>query len=186
MAYNLLCTYYDTGETFDMSELAHDIEFTTSLNSQPGKFTFYLERDPSEILKIGIGSIIQFFHDAKTIFYGKVFTIETDATDVCKVTAYDVMRYLKNEDSKIIDGTDSTLTLRTFFMEIMRSYNLHYSIPLWFKQIKLLPLNEHNFQSQSLFDILDYCMVEEELRQKVDVETSSKLFSQGDTPMYRR
>ena len=186
MAYYLLCTYYDTGEVFDVSELAHDIEFTTSLNSQPGKFTFYLEKDPNSLLKINIGSIIQFFSDAKTIFYGKVFTIETDSTDVIKVTSYDMMRYLKNEDSKIIDGTEPNLNLRTFFMKLMKQYNINYHVAPWYTQLTLLPLEEHNFQNQSLFDILDYCMVEEELRQGLDASTKSKLMTSKNNNLYRR
>ena len=185
MAYHLLCTYYDTGEVFDMSELAQDIEFTTSLNSQPGRFTFYLEKDPKGLLKINIGSVIQFFSDAKIVFYGKVFTIETDATDVVKVVSYDMMRYLKNEDSLIIDGTYE-ITLRGIFTKLMRNYGLKWSYPMQlFKQVTLLPLEEHNFQGQSLFDILDYCMVEEELRQGLDVATASKL-GVVDNRLFRR
>lgn len=191
MAYNLLCTYYGDdqliGETFDITELAHDMEFTTSLESQPGKFTFYLEKDPHDILKINLGSVIQFFSDTKIIFYGKVFTIETDATDVCRVTAYDMMRYLKNEDSIIIDGSDSTMTLRKMFIKIMRAYNLRHRVSSWQNQINLFPLEAHNFQTESLFDILDWCMISEELKHGLDDNLKGRLVkTKKDKNYFRR
>ena len=189
MAYYLLITYKgDNGkdESFDVSSLAHNIEFTTSLESQPGKLSFHLEKDPNEILKINIGSEVRFFKDSKAIFFGKVFTIETDATDVYRVVAYDNLRYLKNKDSILIDGTDSSMTLTKMFTKIMNSCGFKYEIGGWTKEVKLVPLEEHNFWNVSLFDILDYCMSEEEMRQGVSAPYQAKLATNTSNKLYRR
>lgn len=87
----------DQMQTFDVSDLVDGIQYTTVLDGQPSKLTFTLQKDPNGKLNVHNGSIVQFRRDGKGIFFGYVFEMGTDATETFKITAYDQMRYLKNE-----------------------------------------------------------------------------------------
>ncbi|MCM1224398.1 MAG: hypothetical protein NC548_59115 [Lachnospiraceae bacterium] len=107
-----------TVDGFDISELAHGIEHTTSLLAQPGKLSFVLEKDGNGILKIELGSAIYFsvFDDdgnEKKVFFGYVFSLGTDRTEAYRVVAYDQMFYLRNHDIWAIPG--GTKSLNEFF-----------------------------------------------------------------------
>lgn len=183
MAYTLFTSYIDSNNNsflFDVSRLAHDIEFTTSLESQAGRFTFQLEKDPSNEYKIAIGSQVQFFSDSKCLFFGKVFAIETDLTDAYRVTAYDKMRYLKNEDAIFVD---SSYTLATLFDKLMKEYDIAHEVSGFTKFVDLSNLEEHNFWEESLFEILDYYMRLEETRINVPYVESSQF---SETRLKRR
>lgn len=190
MAYNLIITYTDSKakrRTLDVTTLSHNIEFTTSLESQAGRLTFNLEQDPNERLELTIGAYVEFFSDTQSIFFGKIFAIETDATDIYKVTAYDMLRYLKNEDSIIIDGSDREFTLAKLFRKLMGAYNLSCYVSNWWRQVNMTTLEEHNFTNETLFDILDYCMRTEETRQGVPDPLASNLTSSTNPEkLYRR
>lgn len=100
----MICTSIDTGKTYDISSLVGGIQYTTVLSGQPGKLTFTLQQDPKGILNIQNGSVIQFIRNDEGIFYGYVFTMGTDATDVYKIICYDQLRYLKNEETIYTSG----------------------------------------------------------------------------------
>ena len=175
MAYTLFTSYEDENGKpyiFDVSQLAHDIRLTTSLESQARRLTFQLERDPYDKFKIAIGSQVQFFSSTRCLFFGKVFTIETDLSDVYMVVAYDKMRYLKNEDAVLVD---STYKLDTLFNNIMEKYSLAHEVSNWTKQVTLSNLEEHHFWNKSLFDILDYYMRLEEIRLNIPYDIASQI-----------
>lgn len=158
MSYTMLISYFEgnKGKTYNVSDIVHDIEYTTSLDSQPGKLTFMLEKDNSDSLRVGVGSPVQFFSNGKAVFYGKVFNIETDISDVYKVVAYDMMRYLKNSDSILVDETFSGID--QLMAKIMNAYNLKYRIADWVDEVNLQPLDSHYFSNDTLFDMLQYYM----------------------------
>ena len=87
-----------SGNLYDITNLASEIEYTTELEGQAGKLTFILPQDPLENLVLTNGSNVVFLNDDVGIFYGYVFTLGTDATDDYKVTCYDQLRYWKNEE----------------------------------------------------------------------------------------
>ena len=101
-SYQLIIQNIESGEIFDVSELASQIRYFSDMEGQPGKLSFILEKDPNDILKISVGSIVLFkvVEDKveKGIFFGYIFTLGTDATEAYEVVAYDQMRYLKNEN----------------------------------------------------------------------------------------
>ena len=57
-----------------------------------------VEKDPTGKYQVSIGSVVKFYSDKRLVFEGKVFTVETDRTDVYRITAYDALRYLKNSN----------------------------------------------------------------------------------------
>lgn len=145
----------DSGNWFDVSSLAHDINFTTSLMDQPGKLSFTLEKDPNNILKFTLGSIVIFDNDGEHIFYGYVFTIGTDRSDTYKVTAYDQLRYFQNHGHVLIRD----MTLREVFeMACIRTQTV-YEIPAGLK-IPDEKLPERLFNDNSYFEILQWAINE--------------------------
>ena len=91
-------------KTFDVSDLVDGIQYSTVLEGQPSKLTFTLQKDPNGKLSVHNGSTVQFRRDGKGIFFGYVFDMGTDATETYKITAYDQMRYLKNETTTYLSG----------------------------------------------------------------------------------
>lgn len=188
MAYTMFISYIKDGknsyETFDVTNIVHSIEYTTSLDSQPGKLTFMLEKDSSNTLKIGVGSPVQFFSDGKAIFYGKIFVIETDMSDVYKVTAYDPLRYLKNSDSVIVDENYSSI--EELFNDIVKFNNLEGKLASWKKQVNLQPLESHNFPNDTLFDILNYYMQIESERMTKSLKPNSLYLTNNPSNLLTR
>lgn len=188
MAYTMFISYIKDGknsyETFDVTNIVHSIEYTTSLDSQPGKLTFMLEKDSSNTLKIGVGSPVQFFSDGKAIFYGKIFVIETDMSDVYKVTAYDPLRYLKNSDSVIVDENYSSI--EELFNDIVKFNNLEGKLASWKKQVNLQPLEPHNFPNDTLFDILNYYMQIESERMTKSLKPNSLYLTNNPSNLLTR
>ena len=156
MAYSLFSS--NNGKWYDASQLVHDIEYTTSLESQPGKLTFMVEKDPTGKYQVSIGSVVRFYSDKRLVFEGKVFTVETDRTDVYRITAYDALRYLKNSNCILVEN----MSLNDLFAKIINAYGLKGTTTKWiYEQLKsstVPPLETHNFWDKTCFDILDYYM----------------------------
>lgn len=116
MNHELYCQNIKTGIVYDIISLAGDIQYQTQLGGQPGKLTFSVQQDPNNILEMVCGSIILFSVDGVGVFKGYIFTMGTDATGVYKITAYDQMRYLKNEEVY----TTSDMTASQIFERICK------------------------------------------------------------------
>ena len=71
-----------------------------------------------------IGSIISFIVDGKGFFFGYIFKVGTDADNNYKITAYDQLRYFKNNDIM----TTKNQTASDIFAMVCRNYNIKYNI----------------------------------------------------------
>lgn len=112
------------GTIFDITDLASGIEVDKSIDGTAGKFTCLLQKDINNILKVANGSIISFIVDGKGIFFGYVFTIGTDAAGTYKLTAYDQLRYLKNEEVYVTQN----MTASDIFAKVCKDNELRYKI----------------------------------------------------------
>ena len=135
---------------FDISELIDGIQYSTVLEGQPGKLTFTLQKDtnPNSLLSIHNGNRIQFTRDKKGIFMGYVFSMGTDATDTYKITCYDKLRYLKNEETIYFSGKK----VSEVFSELCQIFQLgsyEVVVPCDF----VCP--EKLYEGQTLFSILN-------------------------------
>lgn len=145
---------------YDVTEIAHGIEYNTALDGSAGKLTFTLEAD--EIAKIECGDDVIFYVsedgiDEKNVFTGKVFTIGTDQSGVRKITAYDSLRYLKNHDYLSIEAGKKTL--HDIFVEIGTKWKFDYfDGTVGDKLTQTFKLQKHIFCDVSLYDILKWCM----------------------------
>ena len=142
---------------WDVSELAHSIQYTTSLKGYPGKLSFVLEKDPTpnSDLQLECGYAVAFRNENVDVFFGYIFTIGTDRTEAYKVTAYDQMRYLQNHDYEIIE--DGKNTLDEFFVKVCTNLGLKYEIKNGNSKIKLRP---NVFVDESAFDIIQHALDE--------------------------
>ena len=150
-------------EGFDVSEIVHNIEYTTSILGQAGKLSFIIEKDPNEVLQIGVGSLVKFWHGdegqaEKPIFMGNVFTVGTDRTEAYRVVAYDQTRYLQNHENLLIGDFENDL--KYYFDKICAQYNFTSSkIVNWDKYVVArAKIRGNNFVDVSAFDILQFCM----------------------------
>ena len=116
MTYKLICQNSITGVVYDATTLAENIQHQTQLGGQPGKLTFSLKQDPNNVIQLSNGSIIRFSVNGEGIFFGYIFTLSTDEKDGYKVTAYDQMRYLKNEEVYLTSG----MTADQIFLQVCK------------------------------------------------------------------
>lgn len=79
------------------------IQFETSRKGSPGKLTFKALQDDK--LDIEEGNAVSFKVDDTAVFYGYIFRIQGDSTNIITITCYDQLRYLKNKDTYIFRQT---------------------------------------------------------------------------------
>ena len=113
-----------TGKIYDISQIAGQITVTKNIDGNAGKLTVLLQKDPYNLLQIANGSIISFVVDKVGMFFGYVFTIGTDATQTYKITAYDQMRYLKNEEVYVTKDMTSSQIFEKVCYDNQLKYNI--------------------------------------------------------------
>lgn len=111
-----------TGERKDISELAQEVVWTTTLEGAAGHLSFTLV--PSNY-DFSSGSTVWFrIPDKADIFRGYIFTTSLTKTKALNVVAYDQTRYLKNVDTYVFKN----MTAHQIFEKICKDYQLKYEI----------------------------------------------------------
>lgn len=98
-----LFTIQKAGEstTWDVRQLLEsDIEWTTDIDFSAGELKFKLV-EVDEGFTPKSGDIVRFKWDNKPVFKGRIFKFDYDGSEVFSVTAYDSLRYFKNQDSLV-------------------------------------------------------------------------------------
>lgn len=149
--------YDRNGEGYDISEIVHSIEYTTSILGQPGKLSFIVEKDPNDILQMALGNMIKFwtvdeFKQETGVFQGYIFNIGTDGTEAYRVLAYDQMRYLQNHDDWDMSGK----SLPEVFEYICGKCQLNYEV--FAIPDRSTKVNEKIFIDASYFEMLQYAI----------------------------
>lgn len=103
---NLKFTATTNNKIYDITEIVTDPKWFTSIDGQPGKLTFNILVDKSVFLKNGDG--IEFYVDNKKYFKGRVFIHGKNKKGFWKITAYDQMRYLQNEDTIVFGASTAS------------------------------------------------------------------------------
>lgn len=113
-----------TGTIYDISELASDITLETWISGQAGKLTFRFIKSDAVPVAFYEGSRVSLKADGEGIFWGYVFTKSRSSDGIITVTAYDQLRYLKNQDTYMFkDMTSSDIAKK-----ICQDFNLKCSI----------------------------------------------------------
>ena len=142
---------YINDEKWILTDSVSDLEVTQSLYDSPGKCTFTIYDN----FMIPNGSTVYLKVDGEGFFKGYVFKSSVNQNDETEITAYDQMRYLKNEDT--IYYSDKSAS--EIFADICKRNGLKYDV-VWNATYKNLP---YLYDKKSMFDILKTA-IEENLR----------------------
>lgn len=137
----------NTGKVYDISQISEEISVYSTIEGEAGKLTCLLQKDPNNILEISNGSIISFIVDGKGFFFGYVFKMGTDADENYQITAYDQMRYLKNNDIYVTRNQ----TASNIFKKICQDKGLKYKIKVPTKYIPEAYLHDN----KTLYNIIE-------------------------------
>lgn len=148
-------------DTFDVSEIVHEIEYSTSLKGYAGKLTFKLGK--SDILTMSLGDTVEFRYNDLDVFKGYIFTLSTTDKEEYSVTAYDQMRYLQNHDYYFTDGTESASDIFTKICNNAGFKDYDFSSKKMINAFKVVnpsntKIDAHTFSDVSYFDILAYAI----------------------------
>ena len=80
-----------------------DIQWNTERKGSPGKLTLKVIQDDG--LRIEEGNAVSLKVDNKSVFYGYIFRIGRDQTNIVSLTCYDQIRYMKNKDTYNFENT---------------------------------------------------------------------------------
>lgn len=97
----------EDGTIYDLSNIAKSVSTSKPLDSSAGKCSFSIDTNKNKI-RIPMGSTVSLTvtegGKKKGKFFGFVFTSEPTGNSVT-ITAYDQLRYLKNNESYVLTGT---------------------------------------------------------------------------------
>lgn len=96
----------ESGSKVFQPAVLEGIAWTTHRSGAPGKLTFKVIQD--EILSFSEGSAVRLRVDGAEVFYGFVFSKQSQKDKIISVTAYDQLRYLQNKDTKVYEGKTAT------------------------------------------------------------------------------
>lgn len=85
------------GQTLYTPCVEEGITWETERKNSPGKLTFNVKAD--DILKIEEGDSVRFKVNDTNVFYGFLFSRNSNKDKTIKIVAYDQLRYLKNKDT---------------------------------------------------------------------------------------
>lgn len=113
----------DGTESFDISGVTSNIKWTNDLNFSAGSLTFdMLMIDDGVTPKSG--DVVKFAWNEKKLFYGYIFKVSFDQSQKYSITAYDKLRYFKNQDSLV--WQISTISQR--FEKIAKMAEVKYQV----------------------------------------------------------
>ncbi len=122
-----------------------NIEWTTEWCDTPGELKFTILKDNN--INITEGNVVIFKMGEFNVFYGYLFKKGKNKNDKINCTAYDQLRYLKNEDTFCYKNKTYTEVLQ----HIAREYNLTFSSSMTDTKYKIPVAVEDNV---SLFEML--------------------------------
>lgn len=122
MNIELLVVDADTGEMYDVSELAKEVNWTTSLDGSAGQLSFSLATSQ---FNFPSGSDVVFrIPNVQNIFRGRVFTTSYDKEKELQVVAYDQTWYLRNKYTYVFKNKKA----HEIFEIICKDYGFTYKI----------------------------------------------------------
>lgn len=131
-------------ELLNVTDSAESISVTSSLYDTPSKCEFTLIGN----YKYPNGSAVSLEIEKEKIFYGFIFSIKTGSDNKTSITAYDQLRYLKNQETLYIEDK----TASQIFEDVCKINNLKCKVvnpSNW----KVLP---YLHEKKTLFEILKH------------------------------
>lgn len=107
------------------------IIWSTERKSTPGQLTFNVVKD--DVIRFTEGDAVSLKVDGKKIFYGFIFKKKRDKEGTIAVTAYDQLRYLKNNDTYVYTNKTAgeliNMIAKDFNLKTGTIENTGYKIP---------------------------------------------------------
>ena len=88
------------GTTVYLPPVKEEVKVTTERQISPGAMEFSFVNTG---ISIAEGNPVRFKDGETGVFYGFVFKIKRDRSNIVTITAYDQLRYLKNKDTMVYD-----------------------------------------------------------------------------------
>jgi len=133
------------GNAWDMSQLISSMTWSTSRVGKPASVSISFSKGAifqDRSFTINNGDIIRVQEDGVPVFYGYVFSIETDESNTVKLTAYDQMRYLMVNDWCMLKNVTATEIIRyiakKFDIKLGELVDTKYKIPTFMEDNKKL------------------------------------------------
>lgn len=112
----------ETGTIYDISNITKSVSTSKPIDSSAGKCSFSIDTNVNKI-KISMGSTVSLkvTENGKRVgkFFGYVFSAQPKGNEV-SITAYDQLRYLKNNETYVLTGT----TMENLIRVIGRDFGL--------------------------------------------------------------
>ncbi|MCY7484767.1 hypothetical protein [Paenibacillus alvei] len=111
------------GNAWDMSHLISSMTWSTARIGKPASISISFMKGAifqDRSFTINNGDIVRVQEDGVPVFYGYVFSIETDESSTVKLTAYDQMRYLMMNDWCMLKNVTATEVIR----HIAKNFNI--------------------------------------------------------------
>ena len=89
------------GSTVYLPPVQEEVKVTTERQISPGSIEFSFVDTG---ISIAEGNPVRFKDGEMCVFYGFIFKIKRDRSNIVKVTAYDQIRYLKNKDTMVYEN----------------------------------------------------------------------------------
>lgn len=122
MKLSIQLTSMEKRAVFDVSEIAAEPVWVTSITGQRSSFTMnLLDNDKIFVKK---GDIVEAFQDGKKFFKGRVFERSKTKNKLWKIIAFDNMRYLDSEDTIVFKATTAAERFETIAKAIGVPYKI--------------------------------------------------------------
>ena len=108
----------ETGTIYDISNICKTINTSKAIDSTAGKCEFSIDTNIHKI-SFPMGSSIKFKVDGHGKFFGYIFSMKPSKNEL-KFTAYDQLRYLRNNESYVLTNYTAT----SLIQRICDSFNL--------------------------------------------------------------
>lgn len=148
----------ETDKGFNITQVVNSIEVVTYLEIKPGKLE--IELKPLDSLEwVALGSLITVTVDGEKLFFGYVFKFDVDQNRVCKITAYDQMRYLQNKDTLVT----SKATASDIFKQVCDAFGLKYKVVKKSPHILAQRINDNKTYGDMIAYALDKTLIDTNL-----------------------
>lgn len=122
----------DSKNTLYAPVVLDEISWKTERKGSPGVLSFKILKDKKSNT-FAEGNHVRLEVDGKKVFYGFIFSIKRDKSEVISITAYDQLRYLKNKDTmfyanKTAGDVIKTIA-KTFRLQTGKIEDTGYKIP---------------------------------------------------------
>ncbi len=123
MTIELILQNQETGKAYDLSGITESVEWSAQMEEQPGKLVFSVRYAGGEAIA-SPGTVVRFKAAGRNVFFGYVFKYEKNEAGRIQFTAYDQLRYLKNEDMYVFSG----LTADGIFKKVCGDFGIRHRV----------------------------------------------------------